>query len=240
MTSMNLITRTVRSKRFHNLAAALAFAAAVVGLTPTPGWAQGPGGTSILPLDPNATRLVLIPTARTLPRGVSSLTLLDVFFPIVQVGITDRVSLGAGTLLLPVNRLPLFVLPKVQVYQGANTSASAGVLHLAAGTEGSLGLAFGVVTHGTEDAAFTVGGGLSYARFDDEAGSLPMALLGFERRASPRIKIVADAMILGYVNVANIGVRVIRERFAADFSLMVLTADSEVIAGPTVSFGWRF
>ena len=50
------------------------------------------------PADPNTTRLLFGPTARALKRGDSYLAVSQVSLPFVQVGLTDRISVGAGTL----------------------------------------------------------------------------------------------------------------------------------------------
>ena len=47
--------------------------------------------------DSSDTRLLLGPTARSLKRGEAYVDDVSVFFPSVQVGLSDRVSIGAGT-----------------------------------------------------------------------------------------------------------------------------------------------
>ena len=55
----------------------------------TPSAATQPGG-SVEARDPSDTRLALMPTARVLPRGAFSLTLLDIFLPVVRPAIRGR------------------------------------------------------------------------------------------------------------------------------------------------------
>lgn len=50
--------------------------------------------------DVGRTRLLIGPTARALERSEVYIDDLAVFFPSVQVGVTNRVSIGAGTPLL--------------------------------------------------------------------------------------------------------------------------------------------
>ena len=50
--------------------------------------------------DPNPTRLFFGPTGRSLKKGEVYFGVYEVLLPFVQVGITDRLSIGAGTPLL--------------------------------------------------------------------------------------------------------------------------------------------
>ena len=52
------------------------------------------------PADPNNTRLFFGPTGRALPRGQVYLGMYEFVMPFVQVGITDRFSIGGGTPLV--------------------------------------------------------------------------------------------------------------------------------------------
>lgn len=49
------------------------------------------------PLDPHDTRLFFAPTARSLKRGEGYVGVYEIFLPFVQVGVTDRFSIGGGT-----------------------------------------------------------------------------------------------------------------------------------------------
>ena len=121
--------------------------------------------------DPNATRLFFAPTARSLPRGHGYVADYQFLMPSVQVGITDRFSVGAGTPLLfldGVSKNPLWFTPKLQLTRGARTSTAVGVMHLTAfGDASSLGFAYAVATSGDTDNAVTAGVGWAYARYHD-------------------------------------------------------------------------
>jgi len=191
--------------------------------------------------DPSDTRLVVSPTARTLPRGDVSVTLLGIL-PLIQVGIVDRFSMGVGPFLVPVEggRPPLVLMPKAQLFRGDRTQASIGALHLAGPDDSSVGLAYGVVTRGTSDAAVTAGIGWLYARDDDESGAVPAVIAGMERRLNPRWKVVGDAYIFNGGAWTSGAARLTRTRFTADFGLMIVVADGDFIAFPTILLGWRF
>jgi hypothetical protein len=119
------------------------------------------------------TRMFFGPTGRVLPRGRSYVSLTDFVAPTVQVGITNRFSLGAGATVLLLfgdaeTRGPLWVTPKFQVYKSHRTVASVGVVHIfnAIGVDiagdDRLGLAYLVDTTGGDDGSVTAGVGVGY------------------------------------------------------------------------------
>jgi hypothetical protein len=204
--------------------------------------AQPAAGTPPAPLrDPGETKLTWIPTARTLPRGDVSLTMVD-FFPILQVGLTDRVSIGAGTFGLPVDtgRPLVLVTPKVQLYRGTGTQVAAGTLHLVGVREASIGLAYGVATHGTNDAAVTAGVACLYARSKENGGAAAAGLVGFEHRIGSRTKAVGDALIAPGAVFATTAIRMVRTHAALDLGAVFIVVDGEVAAFPVFGLVWRF
>ena len=72
-------------------------AADIVSLATVEGRASG---TEFWKDDPNPTRLFFGPTGRQLKRGDVYLGVYDIFIPFVQVGVTDRFSIGGGTPLV--------------------------------------------------------------------------------------------------------------------------------------------
>ncbi|MEO7192012.1 MAG: hypothetical protein ABI051_13245 [Vicinamibacterales bacterium] len=191
--------------------------------------------------DPSDTRLILMPTARTLPRGSLSVTLLDIFLPVAQFGVTDHVTVGAGTVApAPGVPHPFVFLAKAQVNRGDRTQAAAGFVNASQVGEASVGLAYGVVTRGTEDDAWTGGAGWMYARSGDDAGGVPVAFFGFEHRISPHRKAIADVVVLEGGAFGNVGLRLMRTRFAADFAAIIRANPAGPLAGATITLGWRF
>ena len=80
-------------------------------------WAEWPD-------DPNPTRLLVGPTARSLDQGQVYLDSFGISLPFVQVGITNRVSMGAGAPLLFPGVTPgdvFWLTPKVQVFRESRT-----------------------------------------------------------------------------------------------------------------------
>src|SRR4051812_703711 len=80
--------------------------------------------------DPNPTRLFFGPTGRSLKQGAAYAGVYEIMLPFVQVGITDRISFGAGTPLIfgDGSAHPFWITPKVQLYSGAAAQVSVGVM----------------------------------------------------------------------------------------------------------------
>ena len=175
------------------------------------------------PKDANRTRLLIGPTARALNPGEVYLDFSGfVGGPFVQAGLTDRVSIGAGTpVLIPGIELgQFFVLtPKVQVFRGMRTSAAVGAMHATARGEGSAGLGYVVVTRGTTDAAVTAGVGVSYASIDLGSNGTPVLLLGGEKRVTSAYKAIAEGQLTRNGGLVSAGMRFGRRHKFFDLGL---------------------
>ncbi len=227
-----------RNWRLGLLALFLAAVAAPASGAPAPEGDpnQAPGAQAPLePADPARTRLEFVPTARMLGRGDVAIRPLGYPPIFVQIGLTDRISFGAA----PIGTGALLT-PKVQLFRGATTQAAVGALHVVEpGYSG--GLAYAVATHGSEDAAFTVGLAWTYSGFFGGRRLLPVLLIGGERRITPGRKIVAEALVVHAGFMSSVGVRVIRTHFAADLGAAVLVAvHGGILAIPVCNLSWRF
>ena len=175
--------------------------------------------------DSNDTRLLLGPTARSLKRGEAYIDDVSVFFPSIQVGLSDRVSIGAGTpvMLPPIDIRPgdaVWVTPKAQVFSGHKTQAAIGLVHTVV-LGHHAGLAYGVTTYGTSDAAVTLGLGLAYPNVERQR---PVALLGAEKRVSPRLKLITENYLGSFYGDAflSAGMRYIHRRRTLDVSWSIV------------------
>jgi hypothetical protein len=169
--------------------------------------------------DVSRTRLLIGPTARALERGEVYVDDLSVFFPSLQVGLTNRVSIGAGTpLLVPQADVHpgevVWITPKVQVFGGRRTQGAIGLMHVV-GKGANSGLAYGVATHGTTNTAFTVGAGIAYPT---HSGSHGIALVGAERRVSPRVKLLTENYLSAEGTVLTGGVRLVGRKRTLDIA----------------------
>jgi hypothetical protein len=195
------------------------------------------------PADPNPTRLFFAPTGRSLKKGESYFGVYEILLPFVQYGITDRISIGGGTpLVFGGDDVPFWVTPKVQIYKATSTEVSLGVLHFFNVGDYNLGIAYGVVTTGSVDSAFTVGAGYAYERSDDDGddGGSPLLMVGGERRVSRRIKLVTENYVFHDGGLVSGGVRFLGERLSVDLGLVTPIGVGEFIAVPIINFVWKF
>lgn len=199
-------------------------------------------GAEFWPADPNPTRLFFGPTARSLKRGEGYLGVYEVVMPFVQVGVTDRLSVGGGT---PIwfgddgDRVFWFT-PKLTVFDRGRTSAAAGVMHMTGIDDDSIGVAYGVVTHGTRDSALTIGGGYAYASGGNTLDTAPVAMIGAEHRVRNGLKLVTESYIFSGGGIASAGVRFLGRRLSADLGLATPLGVDEFVVFPMVNFVWAF
>ena len=136
-------------------------------------------GGEFLPQDSHNTRLMFAPTARSLRRGEGYFGVYYVL-PFVQVGVTDRLSIGGGTpLVFGDGARPVWFTPKLQVLARENVQAALGVIHITGVDDLNAGIAYGVATLGPEDKAATIGLGYAYS------GGQSVGHLDGRRRAPP-------------------------------------------------------
>lgn len=166
------------------------------------------------------SKLFLGPTGRSLQRGTGYLAIDSLLLPVFQVGVTDRFSVGGG--------LPFYgalgsgwITPKLQVYGSERTSIATGVLHILAPDFGVGGFGYVVATHGTRDAAVTVGGGVLYGRDDNQGGTSPMIMIGGERRLSRRTKLVTENYLFRGGAILTAGARIVGRKRSAEIGAIV-------------------
>lgn len=192
------------------------------------------------PADPNPTRLFFGPTARPLAQGSVYLGVYEVVMPFVQVGVTDRISVGGGTPLVfgGGSQRPFWFTPKVALVSRPRTQASVGVMHIANVDGDSLGVGYGVVTHGTRDSAITVGAGVAYARYEDT--SPPILMLGGEHRVHRNVKLVSENYFFEGGGIVSGGVRLMSGRLSADLALAAPVGVEDPVVFPMVNVVWAF
>ena len=195
------------------------------------------------PEDPNRTRLFFGPTARSLPRGRGYLGVYELFMPFVQVGLTDRITVGGGTPLIFGEDDDwgevFWLTPKLQLYGGERTQLAIGVMHfLFTGDEDAIGIAYGVVTHGTPGASVTVGLGYGYAVSDRGAGIL---MIGGDKRVGRSVKLLTEGYVWqGGEGILIGGVRFFGTRLSADLGLATPLGEDDLFVFPIVNVVWTF
>jgi len=191
--------------------------------------------------DANPTRLFFAPTGRSLRRRQAYLGVYEILMPFLQYGLTDRISVGAGTPLIfgGGGARPFWVTPKVQVLSTRNIDAAIGVMHfLNVGDNGSFGIAYGVLTRGNADSAVTGGVGWAYARYDDNEGTA-IGMIGGEHRVRRGLKVITENYVWSGGGIVTGGVRFLGERFSTDLGLVVPMTDGEFIGFPILNFVWN-
>jgi hypothetical protein len=190
--------------------------------------------------DLHRTRLFFAPTGRSLDRGEVSFGVFQFIAPFVQVGVTDRISVGGGTPLMfgidEWNR-PFWVTPKVQVVRADKAQAAVGLLHVFDTDGDSGGIAYSVGTFGDTDNAATIGAGMAYA--GDERGWVVMG--GAEGRLAGNLKVITENYVWkGGHGIVSGGVRFLGERLSADLALAFPIGADQFIAFPLVNFAYVF
>ena len=176
------------------------------------------------PAEAGSTRLLVGPTARALEQGQFYVDFSAfVGGPFAQVGVTDRLSIGAGTPVLIPGVRPgdvMVITPKAQVFDGPRTDVSVGVLQFVGSKVTPAGIAYGVVTRGSPDAAITGGAGLTYAGGHHGDGArTPVVMLGGEKRVTPRLTLLTENYAASGFGFLCGGVRLTRGRGSFDLGV---------------------
>jgi hypothetical protein len=194
--------------------------------------------------DPNRTRLFFAPTGRAVDRGQVYAGVFSFVMPFVQVGLTDRLSVGGGTPLVfgisDWNR-PFWVTPKLQVVSGERVQAAVGTLHVFDTSGNGGGIAYGVGTFGTNAAAITAGVGRTYTGF---GGGRVLVMLGGERQVGRSVKLLTENYLRSSAGnaegLASAGVRFFGERLSADVGLATPLGTGTFFVFPLVNFVYVF
>ena len=208
------------------------------------------GGEYMFP-DPNRTRLLFAPTGRMLRKGEGYFADYYIFFPTVNYGITNRVSLGGGMTLFPTGSLKdqvYFFTPKFGIRQSDRVNIAAGALVIGfPGLEDDdedapvVSVLYGVGTWGRPDRHITMG--LGYGMVDTELADRPLVVLGGEYRLTRRTALVSENwMMPGVDNVlVSYGVRLFTENLSVDLALLNTVGEDSIFPGiPYVDFVWNF
>jgi hypothetical protein len=198
-------------------------------------------GQEFRPADSNPTRLFFGPTGRSLKKGESYFGIYEFFLPFVQVGVTDRLSVGGGTLpFFGGGEHPFWFTPKFQLYEGHGASVAVGAMHFLNVGDGNFGIAYAASTFGTRDDASTVGLGWAYEVYGEENTGKAVVMVGLERRLSRRIKFITENYVIGGEAIISGGVRFLGESLSADFGLVAPLVGDGLVAFPIVNFVWKF
>lgn len=206
------------------------------------------------PADLVASRLLLAPTARPLPRGSGYVSDHYLFFPAAAYGVTSNVSVLAGTSLLPAlgpaDQLK-YVTPRLAVRLADGVAVAVGALAVSsdfyAGGK-TAGIAFALATFGAPDLSVTGGVGYGWIRHDGEDFALadrPFLGLGGTWRFSPRLALVTETWLFDKIDrdtqPMGIALRTFADKWSADWGF-AFAADAPLTHTPIpwLSITWHF
>ncbi|MEO8335033.1 MAG: hypothetical protein ABI664_08675 [bacterium] len=199
----------------------------------------------VWPEDPSRTRLFFAPTGRMLRPSETYFADAYVFFPSVQVGVTNQFTIGGGMSIFPgvgLDEQIYYLTPKVGLYASPNVNVAVGALVAGAGLisdETPVGIGYGVVTLGDDNTNVTVGTGFGFSR--GNTSSTGVLMIGGSNRVSKNFALVSenyltterDASVL-----ASGGVRFMSEHIAVDLALFGGKGINALV--PYVAFIYRW
>jgi hypothetical protein len=144
----------------------------------------------------NGNRLFFQPTARNLRRGEGSLQLISLYLLGANYGVTENVSVGVLTSVVPFIPLSdqlIAITPKVATKLSDSWYGGAGLLYLRVAGE-TAGIVYGNTTLGSADNNLTLG--LGYGFISGEVGNSPVIQLGWQTRVSRRVSLVNENYFL--------------------------------------------
>ena len=175
--------------------------------------------------NPNRTRLLVGPTARTLEAGAGYLFDLWIFFPGLAYGLTDNFTIMGGASIIPGLDNQLFYFnPKYGFAASDKLDVAASVLILSIWGETAY-IGMGTATYGTDDYSLT--GGLGLAWTDERLADKPAGTLGGEVRMSRRTALVGESWFIPGESGAIImgGIRFFGEEITVDLGIGCLIED---------------
>jgi hypothetical protein len=173
--------------------------------------------------DPNRTRLLFGPTARTLKQGNGYFSTYEIFFPSIAYGVTDFITLSGGVSLVPgVDEQAIYAGAKVGIFESEVVTLGGGFIY-AHVSDTDFGTAYGVATIGSQRAALTVG--LGWGFIDWEFSGTPALMIGGEVQLSNSIKLVTENWLPPDTDFAiiSLGIRFFGDNLAADIGLVTYT-----------------
>ncbi len=214
--------------------------------------------------NPNSTRLFFSQNGRMMDKGEGYFSLWYLFFPSVNYGLTDNITMGVGMSIFPGLNIPdeqfIFFTPKVGLNVGGkmNLAVSALVIRLPDFSDdddannndddliefdepkyiGTLNI---IGTVGSSDHSFTAGIGYGYA--GDKWADKPYVIVGGDTRISRKISLLAESWLLPGVKAPLIsyGARFFGEGLAVDVAFLTAFSDDAFFPGiPFVGFAYNF
>jgi hypothetical protein len=197
--------------------------------------------------NPNLTRLLIGPTARTLKAGKGYFYDLWIFFPGLAFGITDNFMISGGGSVIPgADNQMYYIMPKYRISTAKNLDLAIN-LTIFRLWDKTFYFGLGDLTYGTEGQSVT--GALGIAFTNDKIANRPAAMFGGEYRVGRRASLVGECWFIpgdadsGVLGIG--GLRLLGEFMTVDvggaFSLDNKSNNNDETSWlPYVDFVWNF
>lgn len=183
-------------------------------------------GGEYWPADPSRSRLFFAPTGRMLRTGETYFADAYIFFPSIQVGVSDLFTIGGGMSIFPgvdLSEQIFYLTPKVGLYSSPTVNVAVGALVAGAqviSDNSPAGIGYGVATFGGEDGNVTAGAGFGFSR--GNTSSTALLMLGGSQRVSKSVALVTENYFTSNRDAGVLvsgGLRFMSEHIAVDVAL---------------------
>jgi hypothetical protein len=203
------------------------------------------GGRRYRRVDPNQTRLFIAPTARTLKAGQAYLSVYEIFFPVVGVGITNFLLFEGGISLLPLKEQLYYINLKLTPIQVDKFSISVGGAHLGVtGGDFSFGMFYGGISFGSSESSLGIGVGLPSTKiWEFDLKFEPVFVIGGGIQVSNSVKLVSENWIWNLESsqiYPIFGIRFFGEKLAADLGFIYISGAEGFPFFPWLGFTYNF
>ncbi len=185
-------------------------------------------GRGISRMDPNRSRILFAPTARSLPRKSGYLADYELLFPFVAYGPGAGISLAAGFSLIPgLGGQIVYAAPKFTFYEREKGAVAAGLLAFTyvgkdAEDISPLGLVYGVGTIGPPHASLSLG--LAVGWSEGDFMDRPAFMAGGNHQLSDNVALISENYLIGdadsYHAIVSAGVRFFGDRITVDLAFL--------------------
>ena len=189
--------------------------------------------------DPNASRLLFIPTARPIQHGAGSIALYEMVFPLVSFGLGNILTLSGGAPFIAFSGRDYFYFaPKITPFSSGNLDLAFGAMYMGMWEyeDDDAGILYTIGTLGSSAKALTIGLVWSY-QYDvtndrlgmdyepEDRTSKPIAILGGELLINNAIKLLTENWIPldGDNALTSLAVRFIGSEMSADMGFFAPT-----------------
>ncbi len=193
--------------------------------------------------DRNESRLFFAQTGKSLRGGEVIFNISEIFFPFINVGVTDFASISGGISLFPTFGDQFFyIAPKIKFLDIDKYSLSANLLYMNnfRNNKSGFGLGYTSFTATYPKAALTFGLGFSYN--NEDISERPFVLIGFAFKTGTSSKIISENWIIQgeLPNLFSIGFRTYSSNLAWDFGFIIPASEHGGVFIPWLGIAYSF